>query len=173
MGKIIFVIGGARSGKSRFAIDLVRARRKAKTAFIATCRPLDGEMRARIAAHKRVRPSHWRTFEEPERLSAVLEKMGEAFEWIVIDCLTLLVSNLLLKRRGAQAIKDEIGAVISRLGKGKAASVIVSNEVGMGIVPGNRLGRDFRDVAGRINQLVAARADEIYFMVSGIPWRIK
>lgn len=173
MGKIIFILGGARSGKSHYATKLAKGKGVKKLAFIATCQPLDLEMKRRILLHKKTRPASWQTFEEPLKVSGLLEKIGNKFEWILIDCLTLLVSNLLLKDFKKEMIEDEIDKVLSLLKKFKAKSIIVSNEVGLGIVPKNRLARDFRDIAGRINQKVAEKSNEVFFMVSGIPWRIK
>lgn len=172
MGKIIFILGGARSGKSSYATKLAKGLGK-KVAFIATCQPLDKEMRKRIALHKERRSVNWQTFEEPLGLSSLLKKNSTKFEVFLIDCLTLLVSNLLLKNFKENTIEGEINKILSILKKTKAKSIIVSNEVGLGIVPKNHLGRRFRDLAGRINQMVAEKSDEVFFLVSGIPWRIK
>jgi len=171
MGKITFILGGARSGKSTYALNLAKKRKK--VAFIATCQGLDQEMQARIKLHKKTRPFHWQTFEEPQKTSELLSKISGKFEVILIDCLTLLVSNLMLKGVKDKAIKKEITKVLAALKKIKADTIIVSNEVGLGIVPENKLARDFRDLAGKINQIVAAESDEVFFMVSGIPWRVK
>lgn len=171
-GKIIFVLGGARSGKSSYAIKLAETFGR-KVAFIATCQPLDKEMQRRIVLHKKSRSARWQTFEEPQAISSLLKKNRNKFEVILIDCLTLLVSNLLLKNLKEDAIENEINMILSILKKSKAKSIIVSNEVGLGIVPKNRLGRRFRDLAGRINQMVAEKADEVFFMVSGLPLTIK
>lgn len=173
MGKITFIIGGGRSGKSRYAASLLKTESPKRIAFIATCQGLDSEMRTRVALHKKARPANWQTFEEPRRVSLLLEKIGGEFDWILMDCLTLLVSNLMLKNFKEKHIEDEMRKVLSILKKIKARSIIVSNEVGLGIVPNNRMARDFRDIAGRVNQLVAERSDRVFFMVSGIPWRIK
>ncbi|MDD5439772.1 MAG: bifunctional adenosylcobinamide kinase/adenosylcobinamide-phosphate guanylyltransferase [Candidatus Omnitrophica bacterium] len=170
MGKIIFIVGGARSGKSSYAASLAQGR---KTAFIATCQALDEEMAARIALHKKERPASWKTFEEPTRPSRTVKKLGAAFEMVIIDCLTLLVSNLFLGQRDETAVAKEINQLLSSLRIIKATAIIVSNEVGLGIVPDTALGREFRDSAGRVNQIVAGEADEVFFMVAGIPWRIK
>lgn len=171
MGKITFIVGGARSGKSAYAVSMAKAARKC--AFVATCEARDDEMKRRIKLHKSSRPEGWTTFEEPLSIAALIRKIPAAHDFILIDCLTLLVTNLLLKKRSAKAIENEARAVLKALKARKGTSVIVSNEVGLGIVPDNRLGRDFRDIAGRINALVAGKAYRVFFMVSGIPWRIK
>ncbi len=172
MAKITFILGGARSGKSGFAIKL--AKEKFNTvAFIATCEPLDREMKKRIALHKDKRPGHWKTFEEPEDPGPVLKKIGSKFDVVIIDCFTLMIANLMQSGLKERAIETKINKLLGIIKKTQAQSIIVSNEVGLGIVPANKLARDFRDIAGRINQLVAEKADEVFFMVSGIPSKIK
>ena len=170
MGKITFILGGARSVKSTYALKL--AAKRNKVAFIATCQARDKEMSERIKLHKRSRPLHWETFEEPCAPSVLLNKIGDGFEIILIDCLTLLISNLMLKGMKEDKIKQEIDSLIDVLKKIKAESIIVSNEVGLGIVPNNKLARDFRDIAGKINQVVAEESSRVFFMVSGMPIQI-
>jgi len=172
MGRIIFILGGARSGKSTYAIELAK-KNKGKVAFIATCQALDEEMARRIEFHKKTRPGDWQTFEEPCKVSGLLNKITAKFDVILLDCLTLLVSNLMLKGLKEGAIAKEINNILFFLNKSKTKAIIVSNEVGLGIVPKTKLGRSFRDVAGKINQAVARKSDKVFFMVSGIPWRIK
>lgn len=172
MGKIIFILGGSRSGKSTYAITRAQ-KRKGKVAFIATCRPLDKEMRQRIQAHKTARPPHWDTFEEPFNLVSPLKKIGPRVSTVVIDCLTLYLSNLLLREDDEAAIEKNIDGILKRLKSARYTSFIVSNEVGLGIVPPNRLGRRFRDIAGKIHQKIAQHADEVVFMVSGLPAKLK
>lgn len=184
MAKIIFILGGGRSGKSRFAVHLAK-KYGGKVSFIATCLALDKEMKERIMLHKKSRPPHWETFEEPMDVSSVLKQIGaqsqEASQThsrplgdvIIIDCLTLLVSNLLLKGHSESDIENEVGKILAVLSKIKGRAIIVSNEVGLGIVPANKLSRDFRDIAGKINQFVAENSDEVIFMVSGLPLKIK
>ena len=174
MSKITFIVGGARSGKSRYALKTALTRGAGKrVAFIATCEGLDGEMRKRIRLHQKTRPENWKTFEEPRSVAALTKKIAGRFDLIIIDCLTLLVSNLRLGGTRASSIEKEIKNIMRNLRCCKAESVIVSNEVGLGIVPDNPMARDFRDIAGRANQLIASEADNVYFMISGIPWRIK
>ncbi len=171
MGKITFIIGGSRSGKSGYAVKL--ADKGGKVAFIATGVGLDDEMRRRIHAHRKRRPSSWKTFEEPLNIRAAVKKAASRFDVILIDCLTLLVSNQMMARRSEAAIKEEMSRLLASLKRAKASAIIVSNEVGLGIVPANKLARAFRDIGGRVNQMAARRADEVYFLVSGLPVKIK
>ena len=171
MSKIIFILGGARSGKSTYALSLAKKYRK--VAFVATCQPLDKEMQERIRLHKEARPGYWKTFEEPRDLNFLLIKMGNTFDCILIDCLTLLVSNLILAGYKKEEILEKIEAMLAILRKQKAKVIMVSNEVGLGLVPANKLGRDFRDIAGKVNQTAAKQANEVFFTISGIPMKIK
>lgn len=171
MGKITFILGGARSGKSSYALEL--AKKYKRVAFIATCQPLDSEMKRRIRLHKELRPQHWQTFEAPKDIPAILEKIGVKFDLIIIDCLTLLLSNLLLEGLKEAAIEEQAGKVVSVLNKIKSESIIVSNEVGLGIVPQNKLARDFRDISGRVNQIVTEGSAKVFFMLSGLPLKLK
>ncbi|MBL7070231.1 MAG: bifunctional adenosylcobinamide kinase/adenosylcobinamide-phosphate guanylyltransferase [Candidatus Omnitrophica bacterium] len=171
MAKITFIIGGARSGKSSFALKL--ARRYKQVAFIATCEPLDNEMRQRIRLHQKQRPRVWQTFQEYKDLTIALKKISNKTDCIIIDCLTLLVSNLLLKGATQSMIEQKIKKIITFLSDFKGRVIIVSNEVGMGIVPVSKLGRDFRDINGIINQIVAGKSQEVFFMIAGIAQKIK
>lgn len=171
MGKITFVIGGTRSGKSSYAIKVADG--YSRVAFIATCAPKDKEMKARVAHHKKSRPARWQTFECPENIVELLEKIGQRFDCIIIDCLTLLASNWLLKRFSEKKIEKKSTSLIETLVHLHADTIIVSNEVGSGIVPANALARNFRDIAGRINQKIALKAHAVVFMVAGIPMEVK
>lgn len=171
MGKITLVLGGARSGKSTYALSL--AKKQKKVAFIATCQALDKEMAKRIEMHKKSRPKHWQTFEESRDLGALLSKMGNTFDCIIIDCLTLLVSNLILSGDTEKDVLNKFEEFLAQLQNKKAKVIIVSNEVGLGIVPATKLGRDFRDIAGKVNQIVAREANKVLFMVAGLPVDIK
>jgi len=173
MSAVTFILGGARSGKSSYALELAKKINSKNTAFIATCQALDNEMSKRINIHRKTRPKSWKTFEEPINISRLLKKMEKRYKVIIMDCLTLLVSNMLLGNMKQEEIEDEISKILSVLKKNNAENIIVSNEVGLGIVPENKLARDFRDIAGRVNQIVAKNADKVFFMVSGVPWRIK
>ncbi|MBL7151660.1 MAG: bifunctional adenosylcobinamide kinase/adenosylcobinamide-phosphate guanylyltransferase [Candidatus Omnitrophica bacterium] len=172
MGRITFILGGAKSGKSSLALELAKKSQR-RVAFIATSQALDKEMKKRIAIHKRQRPRHWKTFEEPVRLPILLRKIGNKFELIIIDCLTLLVSNLLLKGIKEKGIEEAVKELCLILKEIKANAIIVSNEVGMAIVPENKLARQFRDIAGKVNQVVADKSDEVFFMISGLPLKLK
>jgi len=172
MAKITFIIGGAKSGKSSFALLLAK-KHKGKVAFIATAQALDKEMEHRIGLHKKSRPAHWQTFEEPLDITKIIKDIGSGFKCIILDCITLLVSNLLLAGYNQKAIEKEISQLLAALKKKECDILLISNEVGLGIVPANTLGRDFRDIAGKINQIIAGEATEVIFMVSGLPWRIK
>jgi len=172
MGNITFVVGGARSGKSSYALTEAKKYGK-RVAFVATAAAGDDEMRTRIRMHKKVRPLHWKTFEETKNLNSTLQSLGGRFDSVLIDCLSLWVSNLLLEGKSAAAIKKEMRRVLKTLRAASYRSLLVSNEVGLGIVPDNALGRQFRDIAGAVNQLAAQKADEVFFMISGVPLKIK
>lgn len=172
MGKITFILGGARSGKSRLAVKLAE-QKGGKVAFIATCMPKDLEMKRRIYVHKNSRPGHWKTFEDPKDITLLLNSIGSKFNLIIIDCLTLLVSGFMLNGLKKNAIETKINRMLAALRKINAQSIIVSNEVGLGIVPENKLARDFRDIAGRINQSVAAKSDAVFLVFAGIPLKLK
>lgn len=172
MSKLTFILGGARSGKSTYAADLATMNGK-KVAFIATCRPLDDEMKKRVNFHKSERPSHWVTFEEPRDPAVLLRKIGARFDLIIIDCLTLLITNLLMDDHDDAAIEKKIREMLEALASLIGSAIIVSNEVGLGIVPDNELSRRFRDLAGRIHQLVARKADTVVFMAAGLPLLLK
>ncbi len=174
--KIIFILGGARSGKSTFAQELATQSGK-KVLFVATGEPLDEEMQARIEEHKKLRPRDWRTLETPYNIDKELkEHIGDA-EVIIIDCLTLLVSNLLGSEpdypETERKILAEIDKLVTYMNNTNTVFIIVSNELGLGLVPKNRLGRIYRDLLGRANQIVAHHADIVYFMTAGIPLKIK
>lgn len=171
MGKITLILGGARSGKSTCALNL--AGKKKKVAFIATGQGLDREMRERILKHQQARPKNWKTFEEPRNLTALVSGIGDDFDCIIIDCLTLLVANLILAKDKEKAILEKFKVLLFQLRRKKAKVILVANEVGLGIVPVSKLGREFRDIAGRINQLAAKEAKEVYFITAGIPLKIK
>lgn len=172
MGKIVFVLGGARSGKSSFAVEKAKELSD-RVAFIATCEALDTEMQKRIMHHKRSRPAAWKTVDAPLDIPAAVRTISPRFSVILIDCLTLLVSNLMLKGSKDTGIAKEAERILSSLKDKDALAIIVSNEVGLGIVPENALARRFRDIAGRVNQIIARGSDEVYFLTAGIPRRLK
>ena len=166
MPQLTFVLGGARSGKSRYAENLMAALRPPWT-FVATAEAGDAEMAERIGAHRLRRGENWRTVEAPHDLSAVLAACEAP---TMVDCLTLWLSNRMLA--GAD-LEVEIAHLEAALDSLRAPVVLVSNEVGSGIVPDNELARRFRDMQGRLNQRMAARADRVVLMVAGLPLAIK
>ena len=169
-GKIILITGGARSGKSTFALAQA-SKSDGRKAYIATAQALDEEMRQRIENHKRLRGDEWITYEEPLKIAALIEEIKDRHSVILLDCLTLWLSNVM---HAKVKIENEIEQFISSLMTQRSSRVyIVSNEVGMGIVPLNEMARKFRDMAGTLNQKVAAVADEVYMVVAGIPMKIK
>jgi len=172
MGKLTFIVGGARSGKSHYASRLA-SRRAAPVVYIATGEAKDREMAERIAHHRRTRPARWTTYEEPKNIARLIDTLPRRNTTVVVDCLTLLVTNLMLAGHADAAIEKQIATALAKLRKRNGQAILVSNEVGLGIVPANRMARAFRDIAGTVNKLVAARADRVIFMVSGIPWRVK
>ena len=165
--RLTFVLGGARSGKSRYAESLFAAL-PPPCVYLATAQPGDDEMAARIAAHRARRGAGWRTIEAPENLRGALAACGNAPA--LLDCLTLWLSNLLL---GEADIEAEIKGLEAALAAAAAPVVVVANEVGCGIVPEFPLGRKFRDLQGALNQRIAARADRVVLMVAGVPLVIK
>jgi adenosylcobinamide kinase/adenosylcobinamide-phosphate guanylyltransferase len=169
---VILVIGGARSGKSGFAQTLAQGREGRKV-FIATAQAGDDEMKLRIEKHRSERPAGWHTIEEPCRLLQALDGCAGAYEVVLIDCIGLWISNRLLADAGEDEILQEAGAVLASCSTSGSCVIMVSNETGMGIVPDNRLSRLFRDVLGKTNQELAAAADEVYFLIAGIPLQIK
>ena len=169
---VTFVLGGVRSGKSRFALNL--ASRTDSVTFVATARPLDDEMRRKIERHRRERPAHWRTWEEPLKLDEAIAASEGASQLIIIDCLTLFAANLLEAHgENCAAISANIDALCLALRNTNRRVVLVSNEVGSGIVPAYAAGRRFRDLLGELNQRVAAVANNVVLMVAGLPMWIK
>lgn len=175
---LTLVLGGARSGKSDYAQKLVE-QGGGKVLFVATATASDDEMQARIAAHRRGRPAQWETMEAPERIGEALRK-APAAEWILLDCMTLLVNNILIgfpepviESDFYRAVDEELEGLLDAVIKSEAKWVIVSNEVGLGLVPAYPLGRYFRDALGRVNQRLAQAADTVLFMVSGLPMLVK
>ncbi len=166
---LLFVLGGARSGKSRYALSRAETLPGAFV-FVATAQALDNEMDSRIARHREERGPRWRTIEEPFDLAAVVRAEARADRVLLIDCLTLWASNLMLADRDIDAAT---GALVAALGEAQGPVILVANEVGLGIVPDNALARRFRDVAGIVNQAVAACVDEAVFMAAGLPMHLK
>ena len=179
----ILVIGGARSGKSHYAQELAQ-RFPQPVLFVATAEAGDEEMRQRIEEHRKARPSTWSTLEATAHVGRrIEEKIGTA-QTVIIDCITLLIGNICSQHTdatgeptNAQLIEREAMAEVSELvdcmNRVKASFIVVSNEVGLGLVPGNTMGRLYRDLLGRANQALAEHADKVYLMVAGLPLRIK
>ncbi|MDF1589882.1 MAG: bifunctional adenosylcobinamide kinase/adenosylcobinamide-phosphate guanylyltransferase [Desulfobacterales bacterium] len=183
--RIIFITGGARSGKSSFALRQAE-KIDGRKLFIATAQPLDAEMAERVKTHREERSPEWDTAEVSSEIGETLENNGPYYQVILIDCLTLWLFNVM----GGHAetsdcetkVIETIDTLMNRLQdvqrspqrfENLSSIFFVSNEVGMGIVPGNRSARIFRDMAGRLNQKVAQIADEVYLMVSGLPLQLK
>jgi adenosylcobinamide kinase/adenosylcobinamide-phosphate guanylyltransferase len=173
---ITLLLGGARSGKSYYAQQLA-AELGGKVLFVATGEALDEEMQARIAEHQKDRPQKWRTLEIPTGIGKGIEKQIGDAEVVLIDCLTLLISNLLRGEpdypEAEKRVTAEINELIAAMDRLDASFIIVSNEVGMGLVPDNKLGRIYRDLLGKTNQLLAGHATEVYLMVACLPVQVK
>ena len=168
---LILVLGGAASGKSQAALN--RAGRRGPKAFVATGQALDDEMKARIARHRETRSTDWITAEVPRDLAAWFRTEGQAYRTVVVDCLTLWLSNVCGRRIAGQEMVPRVEELLQAIRGSKARVVLVSNELGFGLVPTSRSARAFRDVAGRVNQQIAAAADEVYFVVSGQSLKLK
>lgn len=178
MGELIVLLGGARSGKSAKAEQLAIAR-GGPVLFVATATAGDEEMARRIAVHRAARPGDWHTLEAPQGVAAAVGAAGDVAPTVVLDCLTLLVSNLLLvyetegEEEVGRRVDAEIDALLAAIDAGTATWIVVSNEVGMGLVPPYPLGRQYRDLLGRVNARVAARADRAYLLVAGLALDLK
>ncbi len=164
-----FVLGGARSGKSAFAEQLVTGSGLDRH-YIATGRAWDAEMTDRIQKHRVDRGEGWTTHEEPLDLVGTLKAVDAPGRAILVDCLTLWVTNLMMEERD---MAGEFASLTQFLPSARARLVFVSNEVGLGIVPENRMARDFRDHAGRLHQMIAALASDVYFVAAGLPLKMK
>jgi adenosylcobinamide kinase/adenosylcobinamide-phosphate guanylyltransferase len=169
--RLILVLGGAASGKSQAALD--KAGKAGPKAFVATGQALDREMTARIARHRATRSADWATAEVPRELAAWFRSDGKAYRTIVVDCLTLWLSNVGGRRIAKVDMTREVADVVQTIRATAARVVLVSNELGFGLVPVSRSARAFRDMAGRVNQQIAEAADEVYFVVSGQSLRLK
>lgn len=184
--RIILITGGARSGKSSFA-EKFTANISDKVAYIATALPFDEGMKDRIKKHRESRPKTWTTYEVYKNIYKYIDEISINHDVILLDCVTILVTNLMLENSELswddidrekideieKDIKEQVSLLIKKIKDTGINCVLVTNEVGMGIVPENRLSRIFRDIAGRINQFIASNSDEVYFTVSGIPTKIK
>jgi len=180
MGRLLLVLGGARSGKSAYAQQVAQELGGARVLFVATAQAWDEEMTQRITQHRQERPTAWRTLEAPHNVGQTIAlELGEATV-VLVDCLTLLVSNTILRlsespdpTAAAAAVQAEIAALLQTCQRSAATYIVVSNEVGLGLVPDNPLGRLYRDLLGRANQTLATQAEAVYFMVAGLPVEVK
>ena len=167
----VFVVGGARSGKSSFAMKLAGSSGSPRL-YIATAEALDGEMEGRIRKHREERGGGWETLEEPREVSGRIEE-AKGYAVVLIDCLTLWLTNLLMAGLDDGAVAKEVDRFISACALSPSKIVAVSNEVGLGLVPDNPLSRRFRDLSGTMNRMVAGAATQAYFVASGIPLKMK
>lgn len=185
MGKLILVTGGARSGKSSFAENLVKSFGE-NVVYIATSIPFDDEMKLRVKKHREQRPSNWETVEAYKNLHKELEGKLVSTSAVMLDCITVMVTNLMFEKcpdfdkisnediiQIEDYVRLQIDLLISTAKEADVPFVLVTNELGMGIVPEHKSSRVFRDIAGRTNQELAKAADDVYFCVSGIPMKIK
>ncbi len=175
---LTLILGGARSGKSRHAEQL--AARHTHALYVATAEAWDEEMAERIANHKAQRPAHWRTLEAAHSVGAAITAHNQAADVVLLDCLTLLANNVIIalpdgagEAAATAALMAEVDGLLAAYAASSAEWIIVSNEVGLGIVPAYPLGRIYRDALGRANQRLAAAADCVIFMVAGLPMQVK
>ena len=169
----ILVVGGAKSGKSRIALDMCKGLEKKKI-FLATAQALDEEMKERIDRHRKVRGVDWITIEEPLRVAETIRELDSPNTVILLDCLTLWISNLFMKNGDSlQSVEESIKGLTEQLINIKSIIILVSNEVGMGIVPENETARKYRDTAGSLNQRIAAIACKVVMVIAGIPLILK
>ena len=169
-GQHVLVLGGARSGKTGFA-ERLAMRLGDRPAYLATAEALDNEMRERVSTHQKLRGNRFTTIEEPIEVPSALIRASADHDVILVDCLTLWITNMLGAGDDVAAATEELAATLVQLKRSRI--VLVSNEVGLGIVPDNALARRFRDAAGRLNQQVAAVADTVLMMVAGLPLKVK
>ncbi|MEL7562124.1 bifunctional adenosylcobinamide kinase/adenosylcobinamide-phosphate guanylyltransferase [Dehalogenimonas sp. 4OHTPN] len=181
--RTVLLIGGARSGKSSYAEDLAR-QIGGEVLFVATAEARDEEMQRRIKVHQKSRPTHWHTLEAPCRVGSCISQDDRQINVVVLDCVTLLVNNILCQHMAIHDenvdekavetdVKAEVNAIIDCMEKSPATYILVTNEVGEGIIPLGATTRIYRDVLGRANQMLARAVDEVYLMVAGIPLRVK
>ncbi len=171
MNSVVLITGGARSGKSHHSLEL--SSWATEKAFIATAEPSDDEMRLRIKQHRAERGNGFRTLEEPLDLAGAIRSLRPDTQVAVVDCLTVWLGNLMHYRGIENDLLSEVDSFLAAIKDPPCELVIVSNELGMGLVPEGEMGRRFRDLAGRVNQEVAGIANKVVFMVSGIPLVVK
>jgi adenosylcobinamide kinase/adenosylcobinamide-phosphate guanylyltransferase len=185
LSKLVLVTGGARSGKSTFAEEMAKKVGN-NILYVATSIPFDDEMKLRIKKHREHRPSSWETVEAYKDMDIHLEDKIKGKDGVILDCLTIMITNIMLERyedwdnisaeeadEVEKHVKSEIDKLLGVIKKCTIPFIAVTNETGMGVVPWNKVGRAFRDIAGRTNQIMARAAQEVYLCISGIPVRIK
>jgi adenosylcobinamide kinase/adenosylcobinamide-phosphate guanylyltransferase len=174
--RIVLILGGARSGKSSYAQQMA-ADSGGRVLFCATAQPLDDEMQQRINAHRQSRPSGWDTLEATHGLGTALDGVAEKYDTVMIDCITLLAANCMGETddpaTAEKAVDAEVDALIGLMGRSDCSFILVSNVVGSGIVPDNKLARSYRDALGRANQALARAAGEVILMTAGLPLKLK
>jgi len=169
MYPIQFVLGGCRSGKSKYALTYANTNWPPQKCFIATSEPLDHEMKARITNHQKERGPDWHTIETPINICDTIQNESYKYSGILLDCVTLWINNLMCQNMDDDTIKKQIAQLLHTLKQIKCPIIIVSNEVGLGIVPDNAMARLYRDLVGYANQQIAAISEIVVFMVAGIP----
>lgn len=185
MSEIIFVTGGAKSGKSAFAESLC-IEKNDKTGYIATSIPFDDEMKEKVRLHKERRPSEWKTYEIYRDIFKKIEIISKDCNIVMLDCITLMINNLMFDynlnpqelsnkelEKMEKFIFEQFEKLLEEIKKTDLYFVFVTNEIGMGVVPENKLSRIYSNIAGKINQYVASKSDEVYLVISGIPVKIK
>jgi adenosylcobinamide kinase/adenosylcobinamide-phosphate guanylyltransferase len=176
--RLTLILGGARSGKSSLA-EKMAAAAGGSVLFVATAEPGDEEMAGRIAAHRAARPAAWRTLEAPRDVGPAIRRVEAGHAVVVVDCITVLVANAVAPlgvgpaTQPAAAAGREVDGLLDAYRESAAEWIVISNEVGLGIVPDTPLGRAYRDILGRANQRLAASADSVLFLVAGIPVKVK
>lgn len=174
-GRLVLLLGGARAGKSTYALRLAQESNEA-VCFIATAQALDDDMSTRIDRHRGERPAEWQTIEEPYEIARALRESAHA-SVVIVDCLTLFVSNWLLRETDENKCEEKLREItadfLNTAQQQRQTIICVANEVGLGVVPETRLGRTFRDLLGRVNQDFAQAADEVYLLVAGIKMQLK
>ncbi len=173
MQKLTLILGGCRSGKSSHALLLAEKINAAHKIFIATCVPRDPEMHARVKRHQEERSAFWQTMEVPIDLPKALQDIAGKADLVLIDCITLWISNLMMESEEQEVLEGHLMQLCKALKKMPCPVFLVTNEVGCGIVPENKLARLFRDAAGFANQNIAEVCDQVIWMVAGIPVKIK
>ena len=173
MNKTVFILGGCRSGKSSYALEMAQKASESNNVFIATCVPHDDEMESRVARHRKERGPNWQTIEAPLHLPEAIDSLNGEAGIILVDCLTLWVSNLLMENQDSEFVLNQVQGLTRSVKASACPVILVSNEVGTGIVPENKLARLYRDLVGSTNQAVADCVDQVVWVVAGIPVTVK